>query len=56
VGGKQYIVTLNEVHGDAPASEVPAVGADESAAFDGDAAAHAQEFVQEALALGNAEV
>ncbi|WOT40744.1 hypothetical protein [Streptomyces coeruleorubidus] len=56
VGGQPYAVTLDEVHGDAPAAEVPAVGADEPALFDGDTLSHAQERVQEVLALRDAEV
>ncbi|MET7291267.1 hypothetical protein ABZS79_03750 [Streptomyces griseoloalbus] len=34
VGGKPYAVTLDEVHGDAPTAEIPAVGA-EPALLDG---------------------
>ncbi|MGM9440882.1 hypothetical protein ACTAF0_11540 [Streptomyces murinus] len=44
------------VEGDTPAAPVPAVGADESALFDGDTSSHAQEHVQEILALRDAEV
>ncbi|MFJ9197142.1 hypothetical protein [Streptomyces flaveolus] len=57
VRGKPYAVTLDEVHGDAPTAEVPAVGADEPAPFDGDTTlSHTQEHVQKILALRNAEV
>jgi hypothetical protein len=56
VGGKPYAVTLDEVHGHAPAAQIPAVGADEPALFDGDPSPHAKEHVQEVLALRDAEV
>jgi hypothetical protein len=41
VGGKPSIAMLDEVHGNAPAAEVPTVGADEPAIFDGDTSSHA---------------
>jgi hypothetical protein len=47
---------LDEIHGDTSAAEVPAVGADEPSLFDGDTSSHAQEHVQEILALWDAEV
>ncbi|MFG2775970.1 hypothetical protein [Streptomyces sp. NPDC048350] len=53
---KPYAVTLDEVHGDAPAAEVSAVGADEPTLVDGDSSSHVQEHVQEVLALRDAEV
>lgn len=56
VGGEPYAVTLDEVHGDTSAANVPAVGADQSALFDGDASSHAQEHLQEVFALRDTEV
>ncbi|MGQ4431307.1 MULTISPECIES: hypothetical protein [unclassified Streptomyces] len=56
VGGKPYAVTLDEVHGDTSAAKVPTVGADEPALVDGNTSSHAQEHVQEVLALGDTEI
>ncbi|MGW8763735.1 hypothetical protein ACWGN5_14655 [Streptomyces sp. NPDC055815] len=54
--GGHIIDWAAEVHGDVPAAEVPAVGADEPALLDGDTSSHAKEHVQEVLALRDAEV
>jgi hypothetical protein len=43
-------------NGDAPAAEVPAVGADQAALADGDSVAHADEDVEEVLTVRDAEV